>query len=153
MPTVSEIDNLSLSGKRWAPLPRIARTIPFGYKVDDKDPKTLIPVLLELEALEKAKEYKSKGYSLRRIADWLESATGRKITHVGLKKRLADGRSKRGKASTLKGWADAYKEALIKVKKWDEEYGIEGHEEDWENFFKEVFPEKASCPHCSNTRG
>ena len=64
-----------------------ARTIPFGFK-QSNDPDYLEPVKEELDALRQAREY-SKTCSLRETASWLHSKTGRYISHVGLKKRLA----------------------------------------------------------------
>ena len=64
-----------------------ARTIPFGFK-QSSDPNYLEPIKEELDALNQAREY-SKTCSLRETASWLHRKTGRYISHVGLKKRLA----------------------------------------------------------------
>jgi hypothetical protein len=64
-----------------------ARTIPFGFK-QSQDPEYLEPVREELDALNQAREY-SKTCSLRETAQWLHRKTGRYISHVGLRKRLA----------------------------------------------------------------
>ena len=64
-----------------------ARTIPFGFK-QSQDPDYLEPIKEELDALRQAKEY-IKTCSLRETASWLHRKTGRYISHVGLKKRLA----------------------------------------------------------------
>ena len=64
-----------------------ARTIPFGFK-QSNDPDYLEPIKEELDALRQAKEY-SKTCSLRETAQWLHRKTGRYISHVGLRKRLA----------------------------------------------------------------
>ena len=66
---------------------RRARTIPFGFK-QSSDPDYLEPIREELDALNQAREY-SKTCSLRETASWLHRKTGRYISHVGLKKRLA----------------------------------------------------------------
>ena len=66
---------------------RRARTIPFGFK-QSSDPNYLEPIKEELDALNQAREY-SKTCSLRETASWLSRKTGRYISHVGLKKRLA----------------------------------------------------------------
>ena len=66
---------------------RKARTIPFGFK-QSEDPNYLEPITEELDALRQATEY-SKTCSLRETAQWLHRKTGRYISHVGLKKRLA----------------------------------------------------------------
>ena len=41
----------------WLEIPRISRTIPFGYRIHKTDDKLLVPNIEELEALELAKEY------------------------------------------------------------------------------------------------
>ena len=64
-----------------------ARTIPFGFK-QSENPDYLEPIKEELDALRQAKEY-SKTCSLRETASWLHRNTGRYISHVGLRKRLA----------------------------------------------------------------
>ena len=48
----------------------------------------LEPIKEELDALNQAREY-SKTCSLRETAQWLHRKTGRYISHVGLRKRLA----------------------------------------------------------------
>ena len=64
-----------------------ARVVPFGFK-QSSDPNYLEPVKEELDAHRQAKEY-SKTCSLRETASWLHRKTGRYISHVGLRKRLA----------------------------------------------------------------
>ena len=66
---------------------KIARTIPFGFK-QSEDPNYLEPIKEELDALNQAREY-TKTCSLRETAKWLHRKTGRYISHVGLRKRLA----------------------------------------------------------------
>ena len=64
--------------EEWLQIPRIARTIPFGYKLNDNDNHLLDPVDYELEALEVARKY-IKQYSYREVANWLTKQTGRYI--------------------------------------------------------------------------
>ena len=70
----------------WIQIPRIARTVPFGYKLNDEDPDLLDPIPFELEAIEMARKY-VKQYSYREVANWLTKKTDRFISHVGLRKR------------------------------------------------------------------
>ena len=70
----------------WVPIPRIARTIPFGYKQSEEDPDILDPIPVELDLLEKARKHVNQ-YSYRQVANWLTSNSGRYISHVGLRKR------------------------------------------------------------------
>ena len=84
---------------------RKARTIPFGYEVDDTG-NYLIPIESELQALEKAKEY-LKTCSLREVAIWLTKKTGRYISYVGLRKRV-----KRDTTSKAKEESQAQSQAL-----------------------------------------
>lgn len=104
----------------WLKIPRIARTIPFGYCVDDKDKDVLVPVVLELEALEQARKY-TKQYSYREIANWLSTRTGRYISHVGLRKRLAHERQRKDQATSLRRWADYAEKAILKAQEIEKE--------------------------------
>ena len=113
---ISEQDMLSLNDGEWKPIPRISRVIPYGYELDPNDPNMLIPVPLELEALEKAKKH-LKNFSYREVAKWLTGVTGRPISHVGLRKRIAVERTRRNKATTLKQWAARLDETKAKIEK------------------------------------
>ena len=66
---------------------RVARTIPFGYKVNEQDNKLLDPIPEELEAIEQAKNY-IKSCSYREVAGWMQRKTGRYISAPGLMKVL-----------------------------------------------------------------
>lgn len=105
--------------KDWKPIPRVSRVIPFGYVQDPDDPNWLLPVVFELEALEKAREY-VKRFSYRAVADWLTSITGRKFSHVGLKKRLDVERTRQKRAATLKYWSRRLEETQEKIRKIEE---------------------------------
>lgn len=98
----------------FLPIPRIARTIPFGYKADPDDNDMLLPVPRELRALEKAKEY-LKQYSYREVANWLTKQTDRSISHMGLKKRIDSEQSHKRRATTLRHWARRYEAAITKA--------------------------------------
>ncbi len=104
---------------RWGKLPRVARTIPFGYKLDEEDPSVLVPIPFELEALEEAKKH-VKRFSYRNVAEWLTELTGRSITYVGLKKRIESDRTKRYKVGAAKSWAVRAKEAEEKARSLEE---------------------------------
>jgi hypothetical protein len=95
-------------------IPRIARTIPFGYIEDPEDTDMLLPVPRELRALEKAKEY-LKQYSYREVANWLTKQTDRSISHMGLKKRIDSEQSHKRRATTLREWARRYEAAISKA--------------------------------------
>jgi len=41
----------------YVPIPKIRKTIPFGYRQDEEDPNLLQPIPTELEALELAKKH------------------------------------------------------------------------------------------------
>ena len=98
----------------WVPIPRISRTIPFGYDLDPDDPDVLLPNEYQLDMLEKASQY-LKQYSYREVANWLTRNTGREISHVGLKKRLDNERRRKNKAGSLRRWADYAKKAIAKA--------------------------------------
>ena len=69
----------------WIQIPRIARTIPFGYEIDSEDEDFLVPISIQLNALDKAKQH-LRQYSYREVANWLTKETGRYISHTGLRK-------------------------------------------------------------------
>ena len=98
----------------WVPIPRISRTIPYGYELDPDDNFILLPIAIELDMLEKAKKY-LKQYSYREVSNWLTTNTGREISHVGLKKRLDNERRRKNKAGSLRKWADYAKKAVDKA--------------------------------------
>ena len=99
----------------WTPIPRIARTIPFGYVQDEKDPDLLQPVQNELDKLEMARDY-LKQYSYREVANWLTTQTGRYISHVGLRKRVANERQRKNQIRSLRKWAEYAEKAITKTK-------------------------------------
>ena len=98
----------------WLMIPKISRTIPFGYEAHEQDEDILVPVIEELEALELAKEY-LREYSYREVAGWLSDRTGREISHIGLRKRIQKEKQRKSKAATYKTWLKNYKKALEKL--------------------------------------
>ena len=98
----------------WLMIPRISKTIPFGYKTHEDDEDILVPIIEELEALELAKEY-LKEYSYREVAGWLSDRTGREISYIGLRKRNQKEKQRKSKAATYKTWLKNYKKALEKL--------------------------------------
>ena len=105
--------------KEWIQIPRIARTIPFGYKINEDDNELLDPIPYELEALQLARRY-IKQYSLRQVANWLTTKTGRQISHIGLRRRLLHERQRKNKARTLKRWSEYAQKAIEKAKAIEE---------------------------------
>tara|TARA_R100001129_G_scaffold53191_1_gene36574 strand:- start:334 stop:741 length:408 start_codon:yes stop_codon:yes gene_type:complete len=98
----------------WTPIPRIARTIPFGYKINKDDSNILDPIPLELDLIEKARKYVNQ-YSYREVANWITKNSGRYISHVGLRKRLENERQRKNKAKGLRQWADYAEKAIAKA--------------------------------------
>ena len=103
----------------WISIPRIARTIPFGYVINKEDSELLDPVPYELEALELARKH-VKQFSYREVANWLTTKTGREISHIGLRKRLLHERQRKNKARTLKRWSEYAEKAIQKAKDIEE---------------------------------
>ena len=99
----------------WPPIPRIARTIPFGYVQDEQDPDLLQPVQNELDKLEMARDY-LKQYSFREVANWLSTQTGRYISHVGLRKRVENERQRKNQARSIRKRAEYAEKAITKTK-------------------------------------
>ena len=104
----------------WVQIPRIARTIPFGYVQSLNDPDVLDPVELELNKLEMARNY-VKQYSYREVANWLSKQTDRYISHVGLRKRLQHERQRKNTARSLRKWAEYAEAAISKAKEIEQE--------------------------------
>ena len=98
----------------WVQIPRIARTVPFGYKQNEEDPDILDPIKIELDLLEKARQHVNQ-YSYREVANWLSANTNRYISHVGLRKRLANERQRKDQARSLRKWADYAEKAIAKA--------------------------------------
>ena len=105
--------------KDWIQIPRIARTIPFGYKINEEDSELLDPIPYELEAIEIARNYVNQ-YSYRQVANWLTKKTGREISHVGLRKRLMHEQQRKNKARTLRKWSEYAKKAIQKAEEIEE---------------------------------
>ena len=103
----------------WMPIPRIARTIPFGYELDPEDKNLLKPIKIELDLLEQARKY-IKQYSYREVANWLSKNSGRDISHVGLMKRLKNERKRQNQAISLRKWADYAQKAIQKAEEIEE---------------------------------
>ena len=107
-------------GFDWQPVVRVGRTVPFGYEQDPKDKDILLPIVEELNLLEKAKKY-LKQYSYREVAHWLSRTTERYISHAGLQKRIEHERKRKKTATTKRQWAKRLEEAIAAVKKIEEE--------------------------------
>ena len=104
----------------WIAVPRIARTVPFGYKLDENDPYILRPIPEELDALEQARKY-IKQYSYREVSNWLSKRTERYISHVGLRKRLAHEQQRKKQIRSLRKWAEYAETAIQKAKELEAE--------------------------------
>jgi hypothetical protein len=104
----------------WVQIPRIARTVPFGYKQSEEDPDILDPIPTELDLLEKARAYTNQ-YSYREVANWLSTNSGRYISHVGLRKRLQNERQRKNQAKSIRQWAEYAEKAIAKAKVLEEE--------------------------------
>ena len=100
----------------WVSIPKISRTIPFGYELDKEDSGILNPIPDQLDKLEIAKRY-LKQYSYREVSQWLTRNTDRYISHVGLRKRLENEKRRNNQAASLRRWADYAKEAIAKAEK------------------------------------
>ena len=103
----------------WIQIPRIARTVPFGYKQNEADPDVLDPIPTELDLLEKARTYTNQ-YSYREVANWLSTNSGRYISHVGLRKRLNNERQRKNQARSLRKWAEYAEKAIAKAQELEE---------------------------------
>ena len=100
----------------WVAIPKISRTIPFGYELDPEDNGILNPIPDQLDKLEIAKRY-LKQYSYREVSQWLTRNTGRYISHVGLRKRLENEKRRNNQAASLRRWAEYAQTAISKAEK------------------------------------
>tara|TARA_S200000501_G_scaffold319823_1_gene314323 strand:+ start:6555 stop:6971 length:417 start_codon:yes stop_codon:yes gene_type:complete len=98
----------------WVEIPKVARTIPFGYEIHPDDDGLLKPIPDQLNKLAQAKKH-LKQYSYREVANWLSANTGRRISHVGLMKRLKHERKRKQQAANLRRWAEYAKKAIAKA--------------------------------------
>ena len=108
------------SQTEWIQIPRIARIIPFGYRINKDDMDLLDPIPYELEELELARKYVNQ-YSYRQVANWLTKKTGREISHVGLRKRLMHEKQRKNQARTLRKWSEYAEKAIQKARTIQEE--------------------------------
>lgn len=104
------------TGYKFYPIVRIGRVVPFGYKRDPNDDEVLLPVEHELILLEVAKQH-LKNYSLRDVAAWLSTKSGRSISHVGLQKRVNAEQYKVKEYVDAKRLAKKFRDAYHKAKK------------------------------------
>lgn len=104
----------------WVSVPRIARTIPFGYVARPDDPDILDPVPEELDKLEEAKKL-LRQYSYRQVAQWLTKKSGRYISHVGLQKRVNNERKRKTKAKRYSKFAEIAEKAAKAAEKLEKE--------------------------------
>jgi len=103
----------------WVQIPRIARTVPFGYEQNKDDPDVLDPIPTELDLLEKARQHVNQ-YSYREVANWLSTNSGRYISHVGLRKRLQNERQRKNQAASIRKWAEYAQKAIAKAQEIEE---------------------------------
>lgn len=106
----------------WHPVVRVARVIPFGYKVSEDDPDILDPIPEELVLLEEAKKH-LKQYSYRQVAAWLSKESGRSISHYGLIKRVKSEQKRNRQASIQRRLERQAKEAAEKAEKLEKRIG------------------------------
>ena len=104
----------------WVRIPRIARTVPFGYKHNEEDPDILDPIPTELDLLEKARQHVNQ-YSYREVANWLSKNSNRYISHVGLRTRLQNERQRKNQVASIRKWAEYAETAIAKAKALEEE--------------------------------
>lgn len=63
---------------------RTTSTIPYGWRLSDEAPRSLVAVPEQLDALNLAMAHLRRGASIRETAQWLSHKTGRRITDRGL---------------------------------------------------------------------
>jgi len=106
--------------REWHKIARVSRTVPFGYTIDTKNDKLLLPVFIELEALELAKRH-LKQYAYKDVAIWLTKQTDRYISSEGLRKRIKVEQKRKRSAKIKRELARRLKETLAEIQKLEEE--------------------------------
>jgi hypothetical protein len=106
--------------KSWNKIPRVAKTIPFGYEIDEEDDDFLVPIDIQLNALDKAKQH-LKQYSYREVANWLTKETGRYISHTGLRKRIEVDKRRKRTITIKRKFAKRLEKAINEIKKLEED--------------------------------
>ena len=106
--------------KSWNKIPRVAKTIPFGYEIDEEDHDFLVPIDIQLDALDKAKQH-LKQYSYREVANWLTKETGRYISHTGLRKRIEVDKRRKRTITIKRKFARRLEKAINEIKKLEED--------------------------------
>tara|TARA_R110002020_G_C16120737_1_gene760301 strand:+ start:496 stop:942 length:447 start_codon:yes stop_codon:yes gene_type:complete len=116
--------------KLWMRIPRLSQYIPFGYEVDPEDEDWLNPIPTELELIELARKH-VKQYSLRQVAAWLTTQSGKSISHYGLKKRLDVERKRKRITKIKRQYAKRLEKALRQIEILEKERtGAYAYEED-----------------------
>ena len=81
-------------------------TVPWGYKQSEENKYVLEPIEEQLEALEQAEQYlKQSTYS--EVSRWLTEYTGRKISSMGLWKRMKKDKADRRRYAQQKRFTAA----------------------------------------------
>tara|TARA_R110002096_G_C14052198_1_gene673460 strand:+ start:69 stop:488 length:420 start_codon:yes stop_codon:yes gene_type:complete len=106
--------------REWHKIVRVSRTVPFGYTIDTINDKLLLPVFIELEALELAKRH-LKQYAYKDVAIWLTKQTDRYISSEGLRKRIKVEQKRKRSANIKRELARRLKETLAEIQKLEEE--------------------------------
>ena len=106
--------------KDWNRIPRVAKTIPFGYEIDPEDDDFLVPISIQLDALDRAKIH-LKQYSYREVANWLTKETGRYISHTGLRKRIEVDKRRKRTITIKRKFARRLEKAINEIKKLEED--------------------------------
>ena len=138
--SVREEDQTALATSRWGAIPNIRGVkVPFGYTVSPEDETVLLPVVFELEALDRAKQHILEGHSLRKVAEWLSEKTGRRITHEGLRIRVRNDRTDKKRADTFRRWAESLSKAVVETYEFDKKFG---NDTSWTDEFLATLREK-----------
>ena len=98
----------------YTTLVRVSTHVPFGYYVDENDKDLLWPIPEELELLNQAKQH-VKRYSYRDVAAWLTDASGRYISHTGLKARIKSEQKKNREGTIQRNLIKRLEEAIKKA--------------------------------------
>ena len=98
------------------------KKVPWGYFQDPDDPYVMHPIPKELDLLEKAKLY-LKEYSYEEVSEWLSRESGRKISKLGLWKRVRSERRSKKAAEQARWYQKKAEEFAAKAEKYENNLG------------------------------
>jgi hypothetical protein len=110
--------HLKRSGK-WARIPKLSSTVPWGYDVDPEHPDVLVPNEHCLDILEEGRKH-LKNYTYKQVANWVTTRSGRHCPPSVLQSRVESAKRRNNYIAVLQRWARQAEEALETARRIEE---------------------------------